>query len=189
MNTTFTLGSGQTLNQGANTVIRMSGGDLTLANGSTFDLSSGGSGSFAENSTSGGNVTIEAGASATAWRVFTGENQTWKFVADASGVSSFDSTSLFFIQFSPTLEVDLSSYNIASGTDLVLFDYESLNNSSGFASIVLTEGWSGTINYTYDQGSGDMAVALTNIIPEPGTYALISGCLALTAVMLRRRQR
>ena len=28
-----------------------------------------------------------------------------------------------------------------------------------------------------------------SVIPEPGTYALLAGCFALTAVIVRRRQR
>jgi len=47
----------------------------------------------------------------------------------------------------------------------------------------------GTNNDTGDMVGFDNVRLTATVIPEPGTYALLAGCFALTAVMVRRRQR
>ena len=89
---------------------------------------------------------------------------------------------------------------IAAGT----YDLFGINGSEGddFGSIVLSGAaysndaltnsgggvWEislGATTYTFTQGTGDLLVA----VPEPGTFALIAGMLALASIAIRHRNR
>ncbi len=194
-NTTFTIGSGQTFSTDAGFTFRIGdNAELILGTGGTLDFSTGGNGILAEGGTTNMRLTIEAGATASAYRYFNHAGYTTKFVADAAGVTTFDVTNMLYLN-PGVLEVDLTNYNIANGNTLILFDYGSTTiNGTGdkqFGTVTLSPDWTGTINYTYDLGGGNKGIALENlnVVPEPSTYALLSLAAAgLGAHVVRRRR-
>ena len=186
--TEFTIGNGQTMSTDAGTVLRIgNGGNLTLSTGGTFDFATGGNGIFAESGVTNQRFTIEAGATARAYRFFNSAGWTTEFVANSAGVTTFEITNLLYVR-PGILEVDLTQYDISNGDTLVLFDYANLNTNEGvFSSVILSPGWTADIDFAYDQGGGDLGIALTNIvIPEPSSTALLG--LGGLALALRRRR-
>lgn len=166
MNYAFVLGGSQSITQGGVTELRVDH-DLTLSSGSTLNLAISGSVLNVLPATAGDDptITVEAGASVTARRLLTGRadyDSTWKFIADAAGVSTVNVTERLYIRGRTDLIVDLTDYNIENGTTLVLFGYAILNEAGPFNSVTLTRGWSGTIDYITDN-----KVRLVNITPPP----------------------
>jgi len=106
--------------------------------------------------------------------------------AGLTSVTTWNTTS--FTSDSSWLTVDLANYTIVGASSLTLVDYTGTNTGTFASNTVtdssgtLTEGVDYTIDYITD---GNITL---NIIPEPGTYALIGGMLALGTVMLRRRR-
>ncbi|MEM7455564.1 MAG: PEP-CTERM sorting domain-containing protein [Planctomycetota bacterium] len=186
LNSTFIVGAGQSFSANLNNyVFRLStNGDLTIATGGTLDFSNA---IFAE--APGGsnmNLTIEPGATVTTGAYFDEINYTTTFLADSSGVSTFNVAGNFFLR-GGTLNIDVTNYDDANG-DLILFDYGNSIGGVGAYSTVNIIGGSGTIDYAHDLGGGDLAIALTNVsaIPEPGSMSLFAAGLA--GVFVRRRR-
>ena len=162
-NTTYTVESGQTLESGSRQtgftpeLAFQVGSHLTLATGGTIDLA------FMRPRATA-DFTIEAGATLNT-DIYGSGNKTLNitYTADAAGVTTWNNSDIFDPRLD-NLIVDLSNYDTANGDTLVLVDYGSLENGYEFASVTLTESWSGTIDYVYDtDGNGDLAIALTNI--------------------------
>jgi len=91
-----------------------------------------------------------------------------------------------------TYTVDLGSYT-GGATTIVLADFGSEFSSTTDAdfqtsthNIINAGAFTGS---TLAFNEVDKSFVLTVAVPEPGTYALLGGCFALSAVMLRRRQR
>lgn len=161
----FTVGNGQLFaaSGGSNYVFRITNnGHLTVASGGVLDFATN-SGLVAEGSGTM-RLTLEAGATASAWRFFDTAGYTTEFVADASGVTTFEITSGLFLSGNGALELDLTSYDLGNGQAVVLFDYPS-GTPSGFASVTVT-GASGSIDLAYDQGGGDKAIAFVYDTPH-----------------------
>ena len=138
-------------------LVLQSGSALTLATGGTMDI-----GFMRPRWTSGGQFTIEPGASLNTDNYGLGSvAATITFEADASGVTLWNNSNQFQIDLD-NLVVDLSSYDIANGTTLVLVDYDGALSDT-FSTVSVLGGFTGTIDYAHDQGSGDLAIALTNI--------------------------
>jgi hypothetical protein len=161
----WTIENGQSLTTTApgtgDEMALQSGGILTLATGGTMDI-----GFMRPRYSSGGQFTIEPGASLSTDAYGLGSTAaTITFVADAQGVTTWTNTGQFQMG-GDHLVVDLSSYNVTNGTDLVLVDYTSTNDFAGqtFASVTVTGGKIGRLVYDYDQGGGDLAIALTDIV-------------------------
>jgi hypothetical protein len=81
------------------------------------------------------------------------------------------------------------------GTDTIstnIADLDSLTDSMGmvFFDVTLDAGASGTFSILADESSSNPILnGITfDVVPEPSSYALLAGCLALTSVMLRRRR-
>lgn len=166
----WTIGSGKSLTStatGYGDELRIAtGGRLTLASGGTMDIAF-----MRPSAVPGGDFIIESGANLTTEAYGLG-NQTHNisYIADAAGVTTwFNSGGLNTLQPGlDNLTIDLTNYEIANGTTLVLVDYETTAwNSSTFSSVTLTEDWAGTIDYAFDQGGGDLAIALINIAYQP----------------------
>jgi hypothetical protein len=86
------------------------------------------------------------------------------------------------------LTVDLTAYTVVGASSLTLVDYQAGSLAGTFAGVTVTDS-SGTlidgVDYTLDYTTNSNITL--NLIPEPGTYALIGGLLALSSVMVRRR--
>lgn len=190
LNSEFTIASGQSMTTSATGGVALrlgTGADLTIASGSTLDFKTAGNGYLAENGDANVKVTIESGATARVDRFFDASNWTTKFVAGATGVTTFEASDLYLR--GGTLEVDLSNYDLMNGTELVLWDYNILGNGGTYGAVNLT-GLSGTIDYAYDIGGGDLGIAITNIVvPEPSSTLLLSSVLGLFSTLFRRRRR
>ena len=159
---------------------------LTLATGGSINVSTLNARGNSDN-TSGTAPTfiIESGATLTTTTGGGGTrgfNTTWE--AGASSVTTWNSA--HFDLGLNHLTVDLTSYTAGAGS-LTLVDYTTLGGTV-FASVNVFDG-SGTLalgtDYTLDYTTGSNITL--NVIPEPGTYALIGGLLALGYVMVRRR--
>jgi len=167
----FTLASGQTMTSAADPGdaedLKLSNNAvLTFATGSELNI---GMLSRANKNSQNMRCTFEAGVTASLTQYKAGEDTTTEFVANAAGVTTVVAAAVVLdygdgesTELVPdALEVDLANYDIANGTTLVLFDYESLTGT--FATVTLTGGFTGTIDYAYDQGGGDLGIALTNL--------------------------
>ena len=113
----------------------------------------------------------------------------WNFNTDAAGVSAFNSNSFDFIANddgeSLNVYVDLADYG-STNTIVLMQSTFSTWDASLFDNLEVTGG-TGDFVFT-DVGFGTQLTLENIVIPEPGTYALIGGCFALSAVMLRRRR-
>jgi len=146
-------------------LVLQSDSDLTLATGGTMDI-----GFIRPRFSSGGQFTIEPGASLDTDAYGLGSiSATITFEANAGGVTVWNNTGQFQMG-GDNLVVDLSNYDIANGTTLVLVDYNVAGDLGGqtFASVDVFGGLTGTLDYAYDQGGGDLAIAITGI-GVPGT--------------------
>lgn len=176
IDSTWTIGSGQAMTWTAGNWRFTEGGHLTVASGGTLTAD----GIYESGATATRSLTIEAGATATTRRYFSGNGTvtggdsgwTTKWIASTSGVTTFNITEDYRIR-GGSIEVDLSSYDISNGTTLILADYGTLLDGPYYA-VTLTSGWTGTVDYTYDQGGGDLAVALTNIVAPDSTPPVIT---------------
>jgi len=171
MNLAWTIESGRSLTSTSSgfgdELVLQSGGDLTLATGGTMDI-----GFMRPRFSSGGQFTIEPGASLDTDNYGLGSiAATITFEANATGVTTWNCTGNFDVG-SDNLTVDLTNYDVSNGTTLVLVDYGT--QSGTFGSVTLTpSNWRGTLDYAYDQGSGDLAIALTNIYSATGAVILV----------------
>ncbi len=203
MNSEFTIAAGEQMTARSGSLKLGKKGHLTVAKEGRLDF---GKPKCYFSEGEAGHLTIEAGASARAYQYWNDDRRYInEWVADAEGVTTFEITDRFTLRGTNSiLKVDLSHYDLSNGDTLILVDYDRLllqkqaEGDQGWSTVVLTPGWSAKLELAYDiDGNGDLGIALTHItaksgkyvgIPEPGTYALIGGLLALTHVMLRRRR-
>ena len=200
---TFIVGVGKHIrsnDEGFKGILRIGdGGHLIIAQGATLDLTSAGAYSLAEGHGSM-RLTIEGGASVKLQNFFNGngllQDHTTEFIANQSGITTVAVNNTPVI-IGGRLEIDLKQYNLSNGRELVLFTYsEYSGQSTGFEEILLSEGWSGTIDYHYTTGNGLKAIAMTDLenkgayvdIPEPKSYGLILSGLTAVAALIRRRR-
>ncbi len=171
LTTEFQIGSGQSMTavDSPDRDVVMSigaGGNLVVGEGGTLDLVTGGQEGGLSEASDGGCLTIEAGATkAEVYRYWNKAVYTNRFIANASGVTPLVATGFIRLR-AGALDVDLSNYDINTGTTIVLFDYASMIDDtagSGFSATNLTAGWTADIDYAHDQGGGDLAIALTSI--------------------------
>jgi len=161
---------------------------LTLAKGGEIDVSQlAARGGVTPGAANAPTFTIQDGATLTT-TTGAGGGRPMNFIWEAglTSVTTWNTTS--FTSDSSWLTVDLANYTIVGASSLTLVDYTGTNTGTFASNTVtdssgtLTEGVDYTIDYITD---GNITL---NIIPEPGTYALIGGMLALGTVMLRRRR-
>ncbi len=159
----FTIASGQsmTASDNADAALRIgAGGDLTVATGGTLDFSTSGA-NLAQNGSSNQRMTFEAGATVTLANMYTSTGWTMEFIANAGGMTKVDVG--YFAPEGP-LELDLTNYDTANGSALILFDYA--GGSGVFSSTNVTGApTNGVVNYAYDQGGSDMAIAYILDLP------------------------
>jgi hypothetical protein len=105
---------------------------------------------------------------------------TLEFDFNTTGISTLN-TGTFTAGNNSLLVVDLANYE-GGAADFTLVDSTAL---TGFNIANLSVINAGAYTYSFDQSVGDDIVF--SVIPEPGTYALMGGLLALSCVMIRRR--
>ena len=160
----------------------VNGGDINIGRTSTVGGSSAG---FVE--INGSSATFDLNGDYTF-----GAFGTAIFTADSSSanVTQVNNTGLLTLNAASKLTIDLSSYDFAShaGSNIVLFDYGTLSGTFGTVDII---GGGGTLDYAFDQGGGNDAIALLNvqIVPEPNCLLMILAGLAGLCVCRPRRQR
>ncbi len=172
-------GSGLTIDSGG--TLNISGGTHTInqrtVNNGTFRVDGSGSGSFIGLNQMGGGTGV------------------FDFIFDSGGISTLKGVGDFsWFALSPnTVTVNASavagivgSYTLfdshAAGT-MVTADKVTVDPSLGIEGV----DWNLVITENVN-GSGLRDTVVLNVIPEPGTYALLGGLLALGYVMLRRRR-
>lgn len=197
---TFVIGAGQQMVSAdkSNGVLRIDdGGHLVIARGGTLDFSTNGEFNLAEG---GGDMrlTVEAGASVKVSGFYNGSNtnHTIRFIADQHGVSPIEVKYSAHIN-GGRVEVDLESYDLRNGSDLILItQLRTAPQTTTFKEVVISGGWSGTMDYNYLTSDGRAAIALTNLhktgepvgIPEPSAYGLILSTITLAMALTRRRR-
>ncbi len=118
------------------------------------------------------------------------------FELDAGGFTTIDGAGRLKTVHDANLytwEVDMAAYTGGAGT-ITLLDFDTNNGSIYMTSTLFDTGTLSILNAgttyagsTLSWDEATFAVQL-NVIPEPGTYALIGGMLALGSVMVRRRR-
>jgi hypothetical protein len=194
-------GSTGAMTVGANGAFNMSGGTLTSSSASTaatrFAVNSGGSfdisgGTFAD----GGRLSVHGtftitgnDATINLHQMRNFENTgVFEFAFDSDGVSTIASDS--WLDFSSaSILIDGANYEGGAG-DFVLVSADADLLEGGFDTSKMTVGGFGEegVGWNLTQDLDANTVTFT-VIPEPGTYALLGGLLALGHVMLRRRRR
>ncbi|VGO17694.1 hypothetical protein PDESU_06296 [Pontiella desulfatans] len=161
----FTIGSNQVmLSEGNFVPMRIGdGADLTIQSGGVLDFTSGGNGILAQSGAGDvANVSLEGQAAASVHFYYPQTNWTHTFTPNASGIGTFEVKQQLVLE--GNLVVDVSNYDPANGTDLVLFDYGTLTGSGSFADVTVIGEDDYTLVYDYDiDGNGDLGIAL--IVP------------------------
>lgn len=175
-------GTGSTINHTAGT---FSAGSLQVGGGSDghYDLSGTGVLSVGavtiNNNSSFGISGTSASASAASMSIDSGSSLDFTF--GATGINAITLSGQFNITSGALLSVDGSSYTGGFGTiDLVTFG--SIVGSFVDPTDIELTGFAAGSSIGYDSDS-----MFITIVPEPGTFALLGGMLALSYVMLRRR--
>lgn len=98
-----------------------------------------------------------------------------------------------FMTFSFNQNVDFVSIELTKfGDDEAFLTIAGITTIIGSNSFIFASGTTLAANtdatFGFHSGNGfELASLVVAVVPEPGTYALLSGCCALAAVMLRRR--
>ena len=169
-------------------------GVLLIAAGGTLDIS-GGDHIFNERTVMDTGSTFRVtGSDATISmnQIGTG-NGTFDFVFDTAGVSTITGD-LSFPWFS--IGNSLVTVNASAVAGIVgsytLFDCDASGTMMGAGAFTIaglgTEGVDWNLVITDNAGGGANDTIVLNVIPEPGSYALLGGLLALSSVMVRRRK-
>jgi hypothetical protein len=170
------------------------GGGLTITDGGTLNIS-GGDHIFNERAVlNAGSIFRVTGSTSTIRMNQIGTaNGTFDFVFDTAGVSTITGD-LGFSWFSITnasFTVDGSGYT-GGAASFTLFDGNASGNTPPSGNFTIAglgaEGVGWTLDITNSAPGGANDTIILNVIPEPGTYALLGGLLALGHVMLRRRR-
>lgn len=176
-------------------------GSVFRVNGSTISVGSTGSlggGSFWD--LQNGTFTFDDGATVNMATWEQKGTNVFNFNLSASGFNAL-TPGTFAIGFDgsgqditrATYNVDMANYNGGIGT-IALADFTTdgfgMDNTAFQGAAGLNVNNKGAFTGSYLQwNDATEAIELVVAVPEPSTYALIGGCFALGAVMLRRRQR
>ena len=195
LNYDFTVASGQSITDtaGSNWLGLANDGwgtvaNLTLATGGSIDV--GYIAARGNNPTLNPSFTIEHGATLATDTINDGARPMdliWE--AGAASVTTWGTADIVSID-DFIVTVDLTAYTVAGASSLSLIAYSGTLDTT-FNSVTVTDGAETLVNgvdYTLSYGDLSNDAITLNLIPEPGTYALIGGMLALGYVMVRRRR-
>ena len=183
----FTVVSGQSITSdtsgfGDDMRYGTGGATLTLATGGLIDA-----GFIRTAPNQGARLVIEHGATFNVDNMNQDGTAAMTFVSDANSVTTLNVDN----QFNGSggdLFIDLTDWALASSGPIILVDYDTLNGN--FNNFGIVGPYQGTLDYTFDQGGGDLAIALTGIYfaaPEPSSLALLGMGAALLAARRRRK--
>ncbi|WOO40265.1 hypothetical protein [Rubellicoccus peritrichatus] len=120
-----------------------------------------------------------------------GSMATLELTADSAGVSTVDIINSGNINLSSDgttnsiLDLDLTNYNLANGTSLVIADYTNGNYNGGtFDTINVTGANFDSIDYL----TGSLITVNVTAVPEPAAYALLFGVTGLVFGVIQRRK-
>ena len=151
---------------------------------------------LASGSTISGGLTLTAAASSGTF------NSTTSGGFGINAMPSGDITNLFdnqstdgaeFMTFSFNQNVDFVSIELTEfGADEAFLTIAGITTIIGSNSFIFASGTTLAANtdatFGFHSGNGfELASLVVAVVPEPGTYALLSGCCALAVAMLRRR--
>ena len=151
---------------------------------------------LASGSTISGGLTLTAAASSGTF------NSTTSGGFGINAMPSGDITNLFdnqstdgaeFMTFSFNQNVDFVSIELTKfGADEAFLTIAGITTIIGSNSFIFASGTTLAANtdatFGYHSGNGfELASLVVTVVPEPRTYALLSGCCALAVAMLRRR--
>jgi autotransporter-associated beta strand protein len=197
--TAILAGSGIALNKTTAGTVTLSGAN-TFTGATTVDagtLALGSTGSLASTSYSiASGATFDASA-----------KTSYSLAAVGTTIGIGATTSGFFngptgaLTIGNSLTLNFSTSLIADGQTYNLFDFGS--KTGDFSSVGLTgsivgsllltgtdtwTGLAGGYSFTFNQATGNLLVT-SSAVPEPSTYALLLGGMAMTAVLIQRRRR
>ena len=113
---------------------------------------------------------------------------TYDFVLDGTGVSKFNYGSWAALG-GASLQVDGSSFDGSGSFELFnIGAHNSIDSTFNMANVVVSGFDAGTTWTLAQEDVGGRSLVTLVVVPEPGTYALIGGFLALGYVMVRRRR-
>ena len=191
---TFIMESG-VMTVGQNPVLENTGGYLKVQNGGEVQIS-GGSFTWDGRPIGGGTIQVIGNAATiNGWQLINA--MTYEFEFSTSGISTINVGDKFGAGSSAStysmLNVDVAEYDFSglapsASQSFTLFDTVSLSDAFTMANVTVT-GLSATdYSYSFVQDvNNDVSFVVTAAVPEPGTYALMGGLLALGWVMMRRR--
>jgi hypothetical protein len=151
---------------------------------------------LASGSTISGGLTLTAAASSGTF------NSTPAGGFGINAMPSGDITNLFdnqsidgaeFMTFSFNQNVDFVSIELTEfGADEAFLTIAGITTIIGSSSFIFASGTTLAANtdatFGFQSGNGfELSSLVVAVVPEPGTYALLSGCCALVVAMLRRR--
>jgi hypothetical protein len=151
---------------------------------------------LASGSTISGGLTLTAAASSGTF------NSTPAGGFGINAMPSGDITNLFdnqsidgaeFMTFSFNQNVDFVSIELTEfGADEAFLTIAGITTIIGSSSFIFASGTTLAANtdatFGFQSGNGfELSSLVVTVVPEPGTYALLSGCCALVVAMLRRR--
>ena len=142
---------------------------------STQGIAAGGNGGTANFTIVGDNATFTLGSNGFS---SAGGTTNWTLDFGASGITKVDSSSTISFGGTDNLIIDLAGYT--GGSEVTIF--EAATSITGTFDDVSFINGDGLLTY-----NADSIVLSVTAVPEPSSYALIGGLLALGSVMVRRR--
>ncbi len=122
------------------------------------------------------------------------DNVVFEFeITDKDSVGTVNATGLLNLPGAINLDFDLSGASLDVGDTLGLFlTTDNIGSSFFRGTTEIFDGdsfWVGNYEFSFALNSNDVSVTVTQVIPEPSSYALISGASLLCFASLRRRRK
>lgn len=152
----------------------------------TASVSVTGSSSFGGSSDASLNITGSCATISYGTNLTQGAFGTLKFTLSSTGASVVNVTDTFNVNAASLLTIDGGAYAGGLGA-ITIVNAATITGTFGTGKYTVTGLGVEGVNWTLAQNEGSSGDLVLNIIPEPGTYALLAGLTGLVFVMLRRR--